>query len=51
VLRKSQVNPLREKIQEFVSEADELDLKELRERTNGGTALSEIVKEDREERI
>jgi hypothetical protein len=51
VLKKSQVNPLRKKMQEFVSEADELDLKEVRERTSGGSDLSEIVKEDREERI
>ncbi|MFB6107375.1 MAG: hypothetical protein ABEJ82_00865 [Haloplanus sp.] len=51
VLKKSQVNPLRKKMQEFVSGVDESDLKETRKRTSGGSDLSEIVREEREERI
>jgi hypothetical protein len=51
VLKKSQVNPLREKMQEFVSETNGLDLKKVRQRTSGGSDLSEIVRTDREERI
>jgi hypothetical protein len=48
-MQKSQVNPLRKKMQEFVSAADELNPKEVRERTSGGSDLSELVKEEREE--
>lgn len=51
VLKKSQVNPLREKMQDFVSKAEQADLKEIRRNTSGGSELSGIVQEDREERI
>jgi hypothetical protein len=51
VLKKSRVNPLREKMQEFVSEAEPVDLEDIRRSTSGGSDLSEIVREDREERI
>lgn len=51
VLKQSQVNPLREKMREFVSDTTESDPKEVRQRTSGGSDLSEIVREDREERL
>ena len=52
LLKKSQLNPLREKMQEFVADTGTTpDLSELRDATSGGTDLSEIVDEEREERV
>lgn len=51
VLKKSQVNPLREQMEAYISDSDPKDLKELRQGTSGDTDLSEIVQEDREERV
>jgi hypothetical protein len=52
LLRKSQLNPLREKMERFVSETGPPPaLSELREATSGGTDLSELVDEEREERV
>lgn len=52
LLKKSQTRPLREQMEEFVSnhEAPE-DLEELRRRASSGQKMSELVKEDREERL
>ena len=52
LLKKSRTRPLREQMEEFVSEHEAPDdLAELRRRAKGGQRLSEIVKEDREERL
>ncbi|WP_152042732.1 hypothetical protein [Salinigranum salinum] len=52
LLKKSQLNPLRERMSEFVSDTGPTpDLSELREATSGGTDLSEIVDDEREERV
>lgn len=51
VLKQSQVKPLREKMQAFVSETTAADPKEIRRRTSGGSDLSAIVREEREERL
>jgi hypothetical protein len=52
LLKKSQLNPLRETMQEFVSKTGPTpDLVALREATEGGTDLSDVVDECREERL
>jgi len=51
VLKKSQTNPLREKMQEFVSESESVNLKEISQRTSGDSSLSEMVREDREKQL
>jgi hypothetical protein len=52
LLKQSQLNPLRKRMQEFVSDTGTTpDLAELRDATSGGTDLSEIVDEEREERV
>lgn len=51
VLKKSQVNPLREQMEAYISDSDPKDLEKLRQGTSGDTDLSEIVQEDREERV
>jgi len=51
LLNKSKTNPLRERMQQFISEhGGEADLKQVRMDVEGGENLSEIVIEDREER-
>ena len=52
VLKKSAVNPLREKMEAFVSNAESpRDLRELRRQTSGGSDLAGLVEEGREERL
>jgi hypothetical protein len=52
LLKKSRTRPLREQMEEFVAEHEAPDdLAELRNRAKSGRDLSEIVKEDREERL
>jgi hypothetical protein len=53
LLNKSKTNPLRERMQEFASKhGGTTDLKQLREAAGGeGENLSEIVRENREERL
>ena len=52
VLRKSQVNPLRDRMREFLSGHEPAaDLKELRREAAGGRNMSEVVNEGREERL
>lgn len=52
LLKKSRTRPLRKKMEEFVAEHESPDdLAALRRRAKGGRRLSEIVKEDREERL
>lgn len=52
LLNKSKVNPLREKMREFVPRhGDETDLDTLRSTVSRGTDLSEIAIEDRDERL
>lgn len=52
LLKKSRTRPLRKQMKEFVSEHETPDdLAELRRRAKDGRRLSEIVKEDREERL
>ena len=52
LLNKSKTYSLREQMREFVAEHDTTtDLKELRERASSGKPVSEIVKEEREERF
>lgn len=48
LLKKSRTRPLREQMEEFVSEHEAPDdLTELRRRAKSGQKLSEVVKEDR----
>lgn len=51
LLNKSKTDPLREKMRDFVAEQKQSDLKELRSRVSTGEYLSNIVEEDREERL
>lgn len=52
LLKKSQTEPLRERMQDFVDDHDVPDdLEALRRRAKGGEDLSEVVKEDRNERL
>lgn len=52
LLKKSDTNPLREKMRTVVSETEPSgDLRELRRQTSGGSSLSGIVEEGREERV
>ena len=52
LLKKSRTRPLREKMEEFVAEHETPDdLAELRRRAKSGQKLSDIVTEDREERL
>lgn len=52
LLKKSRTRPLRKQMEEFVTEHESPDdLTALRRRVKGGQPLSEIVKEDREERL
>jgi hypothetical protein len=46
------MHPLREAMNEYVSERPPAeDLQELRRRTSGGSTLSELVEDSREERV
>lgn len=52
LLKKSQTRPLREKMEEFVDDHEVPDdLKTLRKRIKSGEDVSEIVTQDREERL
>ncbi|WP_135824815.1 hypothetical protein [Halorussus ruber] len=52
LLKKSQTRPLREEMESFLKEHEsEEDLESLRRRAKGGEKLSEIVKQDRDERF
>lgn len=52
LLNKSKTNPLRQRMQEFVSEhGEQTDLKQARRAVQDGDTLSDIVIEDREERL
>lgn len=52
LLQKSRLGPLRERMQEFVSEHRGGDVKTVRERlSKGETDLSDLVAEEREERL
>ena len=52
LLKKSRTRPLRAQMEEFVAEHETPDdLAELRRRAKSGQKMSEIVKEDREERL
>lgn len=49
--RQSQLEPLRNRMREFVDDRESVDLERLRERTASGPALSDVVDEDRDDRI
>lgn len=51
LLNKSKTHPLRERMRRFVEDRGEDDLKQRRRSVSEGTDLSEIVTEDRDERI
>lgn len=51
LLNKSKTDPLREKMREFVADREETNLKELRSTVAEGGDLSEVVKDDRDERL
>lgn len=52
LLRKSKTGPLRQRMQQFVEEhGDDTDLKTARKDAGDGEALSDIVIEQREERL
>lgn len=51
VLRKSQTNALRERMEAYAADTPPADIEELRQRTSGDTDLSELVRDDRDERI
>lgn len=52
LLRKSQMHPLRKAMNEYVSERPPAeDLQKLRRRTSGGSTLSDLVEDGREERF
>jgi hypothetical protein len=51
VLNKSKTEPLRAQMREFVAEHETSDLKELRSRVSAGEDLSEVVQEDRKDRV
>ena len=52
LLRKSQTNSLRQQMNEFIEEHEHpRDLKQMRREATEGKEVSEIVTEDREERV
>jgi len=51
LLNKSKTNPLREKMRQFIDQNDNEELKQLRSKVAAGKDLSQVVKEDREERL
>ena len=52
VLRKSQINPLRDRMREFLSEHQPAeDLKQLRKEAAEGKNMSDVVSERREDRL
>lgn len=52
LLRKSATNPMRERMREFVDDHQgDKDLKELRTHFDGGKDLSDVVIENREDRL
>lgn len=51
LLNKSKTNPLRERMKTFLEQHERADLKQLRSQVSAGKDLSEIVEDDREERL
>lgn len=51
LLNKSKTDPLREKMRDFVAGREASDLKTLRSTVSNGDSLSDIVEEEREERL
>jgi hypothetical protein len=51
LLNKSKTDPLRKRMQEFVADHEDIEMKQLRKQVSNGESLSEIVKEDRKERL
>lgn len=51
LLNKSKTESLRAKMREFAAEQNPSDLKTLRSTVSEGDALSDIVKDDRDERL
>ena len=51
LLNKSKTNPLRQRMKHFVEQQEDRELKQLRSELSEGEQLSEIIKEDREERL
>jgi hypothetical protein len=51
LLNKSKTNPLREQMRAFIEQHNETELKQLRSQVSTGESLSEIIKEDRDERL
>lgn len=52
LLKKSKTNPLRERMKEFIEKnREEADLKKYRKEASNGKNLSDIVTENREERV
>jgi len=51
LLNKSKTNPLRERMKQFLQQQETTDLKQLRSQVATGKSLSEMVEEDREERL
>lgn len=51
LLNKSKIHPLREEMQNFVAGREASDLKTLRSTVSNGESLSDVVDEDREERL
>jgi|GEM_PF-1484826 len=52
LLKKSDTNPLRERMRAVISETEPVDdLRTIRRQTSGGSSLSEIVEDGREERV
>lgn len=51
LLNKAKTDPLRKRMREFVTEHEKRELKQLREAVRDGDDVSEIVREDRNERL
>jgi hypothetical protein len=51
LLNRSETAPLRERMQRFVDQQEEAELKRLRRKVADGRPLSEIVEENRDERL
>jgi len=51
LLNKAKTDPLRKRMREFVTEHEKRELKQLREAVRDGDDVSEIVREDRDERL
>ena len=51
ILSKSKTDSLRDRMKSFVADREEVELKTVREKVSTGRDVSEIVKNDREERF